>query len=128
MSELSCRYGIRGTYIGAGSDPVDGCRESEKPDDGNHGCSRSELEVFVHILSLWYRFYSVEIKTFGRKVLTMIFQRSIAGSCYEFPGIERASQTTGCSGHRHTLTYPARVRSDEFQALRGGKTHRVHPC
>lgn len=58
----------------------------------------------------------------------MIFQRSIAGSCYKFPGIERVSQATSCSMHRHTLTYPVRLRSDEFQALRGCKTYHVHPC
>jgi hypothetical protein len=61
-------------------------------------------------------------------VLTIEFQRSIAGSCYKFPGIEWVSQTTSCSGHRHTLTYPTRVRSDQLQALRGCKTYRVHPC
>jgi hypothetical protein len=44
--------GFCGTYIGAGSNPVDGYRENEKPDDRNHGRSRSELEVLVHILSL----------------------------------------------------------------------------
>jgi len=54
------------TYVGAGSDPVDGCGENEKPEDGNHGRSRSELEVFVHVLSLWYVVHSAEIKASGR--------------------------------------------------------------
>jgi hypothetical protein len=78
-------HGFRGTYVGVGGNPVDGCRESEKADDGNHCRPRGELEVLVYILSLKHRVHSAGIKEFGRRMLTMVFHRSIAGSCYRFP-------------------------------------------
>lgn len=119
--------GIPGTYVGFGSNPVDGCRENEEPDDGNHGRSRSKLEVFVHIFPLRYHLQSGELYGFERWMLTMIFHRSIAGSCYGFPEVEWVSQMTSWIECRHTLTYPMRILSIEPQDLESRESYRVHP-
>ena len=58
----------------------------------------------------------------------MIFHRSIAGSCYEFPGIKWVSQAKNSSEYKHTFTYPARIRSDSLLSLESCKAYRVHPC
>lgn len=59
-------YSSWGTYVGISSDPVDGRRENEKPDDGNYGRPRGELEVFVHIFPLLFHLLLAEVEVFER--------------------------------------------------------------
>ena len=66
--QAQCAGGFRETYVGIGSDPVDGCGENEEPDDGNHGRPRGELEMFVYILSLQCHLLSAEIKGLERRM------------------------------------------------------------
>jgi len=120
-------YGFRGTYVGAGSDPVDGCGENEKPDDGNYGCPWSEFEVFIYVLSLQNRVRSTGAEGTWEVSADHDIPPLDCRVMLEVSGVERVSRTASCSERRRTLTYPAQARSVELQVLKSCGTYRVHP-